>query len=166
MGRGNNPSAYRDMDEEFFASLEEANYECHVSPVKKAMSRSTMSESTILHKHLEHRRAQRNKLVATLGLLVLAGVGSAALYSSVDASAWAVKMRGPYPVFRGSETPTLAEPSSGHVFNGDDSPLFGEAVLASDETVVQHDVAQDDVILDELDPYDQFHKGGGQLENN
>ncbi|GMF20325.1 unnamed protein product [Phytophthora lilii] len=156
-------SAYRDMDEEFFASLEEATYECHESPTKKTSSCATLSESTILHKHLERRRATRTKIVVTLSLLLLAGVGSAALYSSVGASAWALKMRGPCPMFRGSSNPDPVVPISAEVFNGDDSPEFGAAV-AADETFTEE--AEDDLLLDELDPYDAFRRAGHHVEHS
>ncbi|KAL3666463.1 hypothetical protein V7S43_008711 [Phytophthora oleae] len=163
MGGGYNRSAYRDMDEEFFASLEAANYECHESPVKK-----TTSESTILHKHYAQRRATRTRVVVTLSLMLLAGVGSAALYSSVDASTLALKVRAPSPMFRGSSTKIGSDPKSGEVFTGDDSPAFGDAILASDETLSQDETnyALDDAILDELDPYDEFRQDGKQLEAN
>ncbi|KAG3108065.1 hypothetical protein PI125_g12152 [Phytophthora idaei] len=135
MGRGNNSSAYRDMDEEFFTSLEEANYECHESPAKSLK----LSESMTLHKHLEKRRAVRTKAVVTLSLL-LAGVGTAALYTST--------------VLKASE-----------VFTGEDTPDFGDAILATDETVSRHETnyALDDAMLDELDPYDEFRQDGRQL---
>ncbi|KAG3150896.1 hypothetical protein PI126_g11247 [Phytophthora idaei] len=141
MGRGNNSSAYRDMDEEFFTSLEEANYECHESPAKSLK----LSESMTLHKHLEKRRAVRTKAVVTLSLL-LAGVGTAALYTSVDAS-----------------TSTVLKASE--VFTGEDTPDFGDAILATDETVSRHETnyALDDAMLDELDPYDEFRQDGRQL---
>ncbi|KAE8980407.1 hypothetical protein PR003_g24878 [Phytophthora rubi] len=169
MGRGKNSSAFRDMDEEFFASLEEANYECHESPTKKPATCSALSESTILHKHLEQRRAMRTKVVVALSVLVLAGVGSAALYSSVDMSLWALKMRSPYPMFRGSSVDTAFTPTSGNVFDGDgDSPYFGDAILATDETGIadaqDDEEAPDDLLLDELDPYEEFHQAGRQLE--
>ncbi|KAG7380039.1 hypothetical protein PHYPSEUDO_007851 [Phytophthora pseudosyringae] len=165
MGRGNNSSAYRDMDEGFFAALDEATYKCHESPVKKNSPCSMLSESTILHKHYEQRRAVRTKVVATLSLLLLAGVGTAALYSSVNASAWAMTMRGPCAMFRGSLTANSGDPvvpNSGEVYTGEDSPDFGAAILAADET----DYALDDAVLDELDPYDEFHQAGKQLEAN
>ncbi|GMF37300.1 unnamed protein product [Phytophthora fragariaefolia] len=166
MGQGNNSSAYRDMDEEFFASLEEANYECHESPTKKA-SCSSMSESTILHKHLEQRRAMRTKVVIALGMLVLAGVGSVALNSTVDVTTWALRIRGPGPMFRG--TTVDATPNNGEVFDGDnDSPYFGDAIQATDETGAvdeQDDDAPDDLLLEELDPYEEFHPTGNHLEH-
>jgi hypothetical protein len=161
MGRSNNSSAYRDMDEEFFASLEEANYECHESPIKKTASCSTTSESSILHKHLEHRRAVRNKVIVTLSLLLLAGVGATALYSSVDASTWAMKMRGPCQMLRGSSSVAAPTAPSSAVFEEDEAPDFGAAILAAAQTVT---TAQDNLMLDELDPYDQFRAAGEQQE--
>ncbi|KAG3008076.1 hypothetical protein JG687_00010718 [Phytophthora cactorum] len=156
MGRGNNSSAYRDMDEEFFTSLEEANYECHESPAKSLK----LSESMTLHKHLEKRRAVRTKAVVTLSLL-LAGVGTAVLYTSVDASTLEMKMGGVHPMFRGSSTVLKAS----EVFTGEDTPDFGDAILATDETVSRHETnyALDDAMLDELDPYDEFRQDGRQL---
>lgn len=156
------------MDEEFFASLEEANYECHESPTKKAPSCSPLSESTILHKHLEQRRALRTKVVVALSMLVLAGVGSAALYSSVDLSVWVLKMRGPCPMFRGSAIDTS---TGGRVFDGDnDSPYFGDAILAADESAdikddQEGEQAMDDLLLEDHDPYEEFHQTGRQLEH-
>ncbi|KAK1933807.1 hypothetical protein P3T76_011567 [Phytophthora citrophthora] len=163
MGGGYNSSAYLDMDEEFFRSLETANYECHQSPAK-----NTTSESTILHKHYAQRRATRTRVVMTLSLMLLAGVGSLALYSSVDASSWAMKVRAPSPMFRGSSTKPGSNPKVGEVFNGDDSPAFENAILASDETKAQGETtyALDDAMLDELDPYDEFRQEGKQIEAN
>lgn len=169
MGRAHNSSAYRDTDEEFFSSLEEANCECHESPAKKTSPCSRLSESTILHKHLAHRQAVRTKTVVTLSLMLLAGVGTAALYSSVDASAWAVKMRSCNPMFRSSSTTVPVVPNSGEVFEGDDSPDFGNAILGADEpirTYAEDDEAQDDLLLDDLDPYEEFHQAGNELEKN
>ncbi|KAG1709238.1 hypothetical protein DVH05_019882 [Phytophthora capsici] len=157
MGGGYKPSAYLDMDEEFFTSLESANYECHESPIKTATS-----ESTILHKHYTQRRATRTRVVVSLSLMLLAGVGSLALYSSVDATL-TMKARAPFPMFRAS-TKTGSDPKVGKVFNGDDSPAFGDAIL--DETIThgKTNYALDDVMLDELDPYDEFHQEGKQIE--
>ncbi|KAG6610809.1 Transcription initiation factor TFIID subunit 2 [Phytophthora cinnamomi] len=157
------------MDEEFFASLEEANYECHESPTKKPSSCSALSESTILHKHLEQRRALRTKVIVALSVLVLAGVGSAALYSSVDLSVWVLKMQAPCPMFRGSSVEVAATASPGKVFDGDnDSPYFGDAILAdggAGNIETQDDAALDDLLLEELDPYEEFHETGRQLEH-
>ncbi|OWZ18171.1 hypothetical protein PHMEG_0007786 [Phytophthora megakarya] len=170
MGRRSHSSAYRDMDEEFFSSLEEANYECHESPAKN----KALSESTILLNHLEQRHTLRAKVILTLNLLLLAGVGTTALYSSVDASTWAMKIPSPYPMFRGSSTVNIPpfQTNFGEVFEGNDSPAFGNAILAIDgtvtrsETVTKEEEAVDDALADELDPYDEFHKAGNQLEAN
>ncbi|KAI9985772.1 hypothetical protein PInf_024538 [Phytophthora infestans] len=144
------------MDEDFFSSLEETNYLCHESPAKSSCFSLKLSESTILHKHWEKRRAVRTKVVVTLSLLLLAGVGTAALSTSVDATALAMKMRGAHPIFRGKAS---------EVYAGDDTPEFEDAILAADETdsQLETDYALDE---DELDPYEEFHRIGRQLEAN
>ncbi|KAI9985768.1 hypothetical protein PInf_024534 [Phytophthora infestans] len=156
MVRGTNSSAYRDMDEDFFSSLEEANYLCHESPAKSSCFSSKLSESTILHKHWEKRRAVRTKLVVTLSLLLLAGAGTAALSTSVNATALAMKMRGAHPMLRGKAS---------EVYAGGDTPEFEDAILVADETdnQLETEYALDE---DELDPYEEFHHIGRQLEAN
>ncbi|ETL95574.1 hypothetical protein L917_06653 [Phytophthora nicotianae] len=164
MVRRNSSSAYRDMDEEFFSSLEEANYQCHESPAKSSCFSSKLSESKILHQRWEKRRAVRGKVVVTLSLLLLAGVGTAALYTSMDTTVLAMKMRGAYPIFRGSAS-VLKE---SEIYTGEDVPDFGDAILASDETVTQRktNYALDNAMLEELDPYEEFRRDGRQLEAN
>ncbi|KAF4138687.1 hypothetical protein GN958_ATG12123 [Phytophthora infestans] len=144
------------MDEDFFSSLEEVNYLCHESPAKSSCFSSKLSESTILHKHWEKRRAVRTKLVVTLSLLLLAGAGTAALSTSVNATALAMKMRGAHPMFRGKAS---------EVYAGGDTPELEDAILVADETDIQRETeyALDE---DELDPYEEFHHIGRQLEAN
>ncbi|ETO77846.1 hypothetical protein F444_07025 [Phytophthora nicotianae P1976] len=156
MDQGNSSSAYRDMGDEL---VEETNGVCHESPAKKSFFSPKLSESMILH--LKQRRAVRAKVVVILSLLLSASVAAASLYTLVDATALTMKMRGAYPIFRG----TSSVPKKSEVYSGEGVPNVGDAMLSTDVTATQRetDYAQDDAMLEDLDPYDEFHPVGRQI---